>query len=264
MYTLSEINIYPVKSLGGISLQSSIVEERGLKYDRRWMLVVNENKFVTQREYPQMALLQVSLNENGLMVNHKQKDLGKLLIPFNYDFTETKEVIIWEDICKGSFYDKEIDDWFSDSLGIKCRLVYMPDTTERLVNPKRVKNKVVSFADGYPFLLIGQSSLDDLNSRLELPLPMNRFRPNLVFTGGKPYEEDTWKNFTIGDVIFSAVKPSMRCVITTINQETAEPAQEPLRTLAKYRRHQNGVIFGMNVVCNNEGIIILGDKIFKK
>lgn len=263
MYTLSEINIYPIKSLGGISLQSSEVEERGLKYDRRWMLVVNENKFITQREHPKMSLLRVSLGDKGLMVNHKQKELGKLLIPFNYDFTETKEVIIWEDVCKGSFYDNQFDEWFSEALDTKCRLVYMPDTSERPVNPQRVKNKIVSFADGYPFLLIGQSSLDDLNSRMEVHLPMNRFRPNLVFTGGKPYEEDTWNKFKIGEVKFRAIKPSVRCVITTINQDTAELTHEPLKTLAKYRRAEGGVIFGMNLVCVSTGIINTGNQIKK-
>jgi uncharacterized protein YcbX len=264
MYTLSEINIYPIKSLGGISLQSSEVEERGLKYDRRWMLVINENKFITQREYPQMALLQVNLDENGLLINHKKKDFGKLYIPFNYDFAETKDVIIWEDICKGSFYDKQIDNWFSEALETKCRLVYMPDTSERLVNPKRVKNKIVSFADGYPFLIIGQSSLDDLNSRMENPLPMNRFRPNLVFAGGSPYEEDEWNKFKIGEVKFRAIKPSVRCMITTIDQETAEFAHEPLKTLAKYRRAEGGVIFGMNLVCESAGIVKVDDEIHKK
>jgi len=264
MYTLTEINIYPIKSLTGISLQSSEVEERGLKYDRRWMLVTNEKKIITQREFPQMALLQVNLDIEALVVNHKLKDFGKLLIPFNYDFTETKDVIIWEDVCKGSFYDKQIDDWFSEALGIKCRLVFMHDASKRPVNSKRVKNKIVSFADAYPFLIIGQSSLDDLNSRMEKPLPMNRFRPNLVFTGGKPYEEDEWGKFKIGDVKFRAIKPSIRCAITTTDQETAERSHEPLRTLAKYRKVENGVIFGMNVVCDSTGTINVGDQIRKK
>jgi uncharacterized protein YcbX len=225
------------------------------------MLVINENKFITQREYPHMSLLQVDLNETGLVVKHKQKDFGTLSIPFNYDFTETKDVIIWEDVCKGSFYNKKIDDWFSELLETKCRLVYMPDFSERFVNPKRVNNKIVSFADVYPFLIIGQSSLDDLNARMEISLPMNRFRPNLVFTGGKPYEEDEWKKFKIGEVKFRTVKPSIRCVITTINQETAELAHEPLKTLAKYRRFENGVIFGMNLVCDSIGIVSVGDEI---
>jgi len=263
MYTLSEINIYPIKSLGGISLQSSEVEERGLKHDRRWMLVIDENKFITQREFPQMALLQVSLAEDGMIVNHKQKDSGKISVPFNYDFTETKEVIIWEDVCEGSFYNKEIDDWFSEALGINCRLVYMPGSSERKVNPKYAKEKIVSFADAYPFLIIGQSSLDDLNSRLDIPLPMNRFRPNFVFTGGQSYEEDGWGKFKIGDVKFRCVKPSDRCVVTTTNQETAERLNEPLLTLSKYRKVNNKVYFGMNVVCETTGKINLGDKIKK-
>ena len=140
----------------------------------------------------------------------------------------------------------------------------MPESTRREVNKKYVKNKIVSFADGYPFLIIGQASLDDLNSRLEEPLPMNRFRPNLVFTGGKPYEEDAWKKFKIGEVKFRGIKPSIRCVITTVNQETAEVAHEPLKTLAKYRRFEGGVIFGMNVVCDRTGLVKVGDEVRKQ
>jgi uncharacterized protein YcbX len=261
LYTLSEINIYPIKSLAGISLQSAEVEERGLKYDRRWMLVENENKFITQREHPQMALLQVAIGKGGLSVKHKIENTDKLFIPFNYVHSETKNVIIWNDIVSGFFYNHSIDEWFSDILNVKCRLVYMLDSTIRKVNPERVTNKIVSFADGYPFLIIGQASLGDLNSRLPEPLPMNRFRPNLVFTGGKPYEEDNWKNFKIGEVKFRAVKPSIRCVITTTNQETAERTHEPLHTLSKYRKINNGVIFGMNLVCESVGRVSIGDKI---
>ena len=261
MYTLSEINIYPIKSLGGIGLQTAEVEERGLKFDRRWMLVENENKFITQREHPQMALLQVAIEEAGLSIKHKIKNTEKLFIPFNYVHPETRDVIIWNDLVSGSFYDQSIDEWFSDILNVKCRLVHMPDSTIRKVNPERAKNKIVSFADGYPFLIIGQASLKDLNSRLAEHLPMNRFRPNLVFTGGKPYEEDRWKNFKIGGAKFRAVKPSVRCVITTTNQETGDRTHEPLLTLSKYRKINNGVIFGMNLVCESTGKIKLGNNI---
>jgi uncharacterized protein YcbX len=261
LYTLSEINIYPIKSLTGISLQSSFVEERGLKYDRRWLLVNESNSFFTQRESPEMALIKVAIGEKGLRLQHKTKNVEPFVIPFDFEHEEISDVVIWNDTLKGEFYNKQIDQWFSDILKIKCRLVKMPESTKRFVNRKYAENKIVSFADGYPFLIIGQASLDDLNSRMEIPLPMNRFRTNFVFTSGNPYEEDKWKKFKIGEVKFRSVKPSVRCVITTTNQETAERAHEPLLTLSKYRKINNGVIFGMNLVCESTGRVKIGDKI---
>jgi hypothetical protein len=261
LYTLSEINIYPLKSLAGINLQSSEVEERGLKYDRRWVLVNESNSFFTQREFPEMALIKVDVEDTGLKIHHKTKIVEPLFIPFEFEDSKKDEVIIWNDTVPGEFYNDQIDGWFSDILDTKCRLVKMPESTRRVVDKTYAKNKLVSFADGYPFLIIGQSSLDDLNSRMEIQLPMNRFRPNFVFTGGNPYEEDKWKKFKIGDVKFHAVKPCARCVITTTDQETAERAHEPLLTLSKYRKIENKVMFGMNLVCESTGEIKIGDKI---
>ena len=233
MYKLSEINIYPIKSLGGISLQSSEVEERGLKYDRRWVLVDESNTFFTQRDFPEMALIKVSIDDNGLKLNHKTKTIEPLFIPFNFEHSKSDKVVIWEDTVAGEFYNKQIDNWFSDIIGIKCHLVKMPESTKRVVDESYAKNKIVGFADGYPFLIIGQSSLDDLNSRMEAPLPMNRFRTNFVFTGGRPFEEDGWKKFKIGNVVFEAVKPCARCVITTTNQDTAERLQRTAADIIK-------------------------------
>ena len=135
----------------------------------------------------------------------------------------------------------------------------MPESTRRVVDESYAKNKIVSFADGYPFMIIGQSSLDDLNSRMEASLPMNRFRTNFVFKGGKPFKEDGWKKFKIGNLNFEVVKPCARCVITTTNQETAERLHEPLLTLSKYRKFDNKVMFGMNLVCESTGIVKVGD-----
>lgn len=261
MLTLSEINIYPIKSLGGISLQSSEVEERGLKYDRRWVLVDETNTFFTQRDYPQMALIKVSLEEEGLKVQHKKKNIKPLSIPFSFKHSKTEKVVIWDDIVTGEFYNNQIDEWFSDIIGINCHLVKMPESTKRVVDKTYAENKIVSFADGYPFMIIGQASLDDLNSRMEIPLPMNRFRTNFVFTGGQPFEEDNWKKFIIGNMIFHAVKPCARCVITTTDQETAERTEEPLFTLSKFRKIDNKVMFGMNLICESVGKVSVGDKI---
>jgi uncharacterized protein YcbX len=208
-----------------------------------------------------MALIKVAAEDTGLKIHHKTKIAEPLFIPFEFEHTKKDKVIIWNDTVPGEFYNDQIDGWFSDILNTKCRLVKMPESTKRVVDEKYAKNKIVSFADGYPFLIIGQASLDDLNSKMEIQLPMNRFRPNFVFTGGKSYEEDTWKKFRVGEVIFEAVKPCARCVITTTDQETAERAHEPLLTLSKYRKIENKVMFGMNLVCESAGEVKIGDKI---
>jgi len=253
MYSLTEINIYPIKSLGGISLQSSLVEDRGLKYDRRWMLVYQNGIFFTQRDHPNMALLQPAIEEGYLTIEHKQSKIEEIKIPFGPDGSVDLEVVVWDDKCAAKTYSKDVDDWFSDALGFKCRLVYMPDSTNRKVNPDYAKNKTVSFADAYPFLIIGEQSLSDLNNRLENPLPMNRFRPNFVFSGGEPFDEDKWKRIAFGDAEFTVVKPCARCTITTVNQNTGERGKEPLTTLAKFRNIGGKVLFGQNMVDENRG-----------
>lgn len=262
---LSEIFIYPIKSLGGISLNSSFAGKRGLKYDRRYLLVDEGGIFITQRDYPQMALLKLSFCDEGFRVLNT-KDNSYTIIPFESDSIEKLKVQIWDDICGAVRVGSDFDKWFSAAINKKCSLVYMPDTEKRIVDKEKKyvnETHTVSFADGYPYLIIGQSSLDDLNSRLEVKIPMNRFRPNLVFTGGVPYEEDNWKNFLMGDAEFKAVKPCARCVITTTDQDTAERNAEPLKTLSTYRKVDNKVIFGMNVVCDRTGRISVGDKISK-
>lgn len=260
---LSEINIYPIKSLGGVSLNSCLVEERGLQYDRRWLLVDKNGMFMTQRTYPQMALISVSISKNGLIITHKiNRTMRSILIPFNTQENHTVDVIIWSDKCKAVLVGREYNEWFSEALQTECRLVHMPDDEIRLVEKKYTsEDRKVSFADAYPFLIIGQSSLDDLNSRLSVKLPMNRFRTNFVFTGGEPYEEDDWNNFTIGVVKFQAVKPCDRCVITTTDQDTSQRNEEPLKTLSTYRKKNNKVLFGMNLISYSYGIINVGDSI---
>ena len=261
MYTLTEINIYPVKSLAGISLQSSEVEDRGLKYDRRWMLVYEDGMLFTQREHPHMALLQPTIENNTLKIYHKHDNSKVFSVPLLPDSKEMIDVVVWGDTVTAQTYSKPIDNWFSKILGLRCRLVYMPNTSTRVVNPKYAQNKIVSFADGYPILIIGEESLADLNRRMKTPLPMNRFRPNLVFSGGNPFEEDGWKRFKIENVSFGVVKPCDRCVVTTTDQETAERAHEPLKTLATYRKQNGNVMFGMNVVPESLGKISVGEEI---
>ncbi len=261
-YLLSELNIYPVKSLGGISVNEAEVTDRGLKYDRRWMIVNSDEKFLTQRTHPKMALLKTKISHNKLILSHKTEDIPPLVIPINSKLSETTIVNIWDDLVTAFLVGKYTDEWLSDVLDYKCRLVFMPDDTERFVDRSyAIQNEIVSFADAYPFLIIGHRSLDDLNSRLKEELPMNRFRPNFVFSGGAPYEEDNWKKFRIGEVVFEAVKPCSRCVTTTIDQENATKNDEPLKTLSSYRTINNKVMFGMNLVHEGTGILRVGDEI---
>jgi uncharacterized protein len=260
MLKISELYIYPIKSLGGINLRQAEVTDRGFKYDRRWMLMDNNNRFLSQREVATMALLRVSLSDTGLIVTNIV-DASTLFISFTPQKNEFIEVIIWDDTCKGQLVSDEADKWFTQALGLNCRLVYMPDDSYRPTDPRYADNNVTSLSDGYPFMMIGQASLDELNSHLDEALPINRFRPNMVFTGGLPYQEDIMNEFTVNNIHFNGVKLCARCNITTINQADASKGKEPLKTLAGYRLKNKKIYFGQNVVHTGTGIITIGDEI---
>ncbi|QEC80129.1 MOSC domain-containing protein [Mucilaginibacter ginsenosidivorax] len=258
MLQISQLYIYPIKSLGGIPLTSAEVTSRGFKYDRRWMLVDEQNHFLTQREHSQMALIKVAVETDGLLVSHHS--YGSIKVPFEFDAATLHEVAIWDDITAGVYVSHSIDDWFSNVLGTRCRLIFMPDDTERKVDQRYAQpGMITSFADAYPFLLIGQASLDDLNSRLGDALPMNRFRPNIVFTGGEAFEEDLMNHITIAGISFYGAKLCARCVMTTIDQQTGAKAKEPLKTLARYRSKDKKILFGQNLVHQGEGFLTVGD-----
>ena len=224
------------------------------------MLVNEQNRFITQRICPQMALLKVTIEDNGLLVTHRTQ--GSVTIPFEQYISPKQEVVIWDDICTGAFVSHELDAWFSDVLDIKCRLIYMPEDTHRQVDLLYApEGKITSFADGYPFLLIGQASLDDLNSRITEPLPMNRFRPNIVFTGGQAFQEDLINHLQIAGIDFYGAKLCARCVLTTIDQKTAIKEKEPLKTLATYRLRNKKIMFGQNLIHQGTGILTIGDTI---
>lgn len=257
-YTLTGIYLYPIKSMGGISLDQALVKERGLEHDRRWMLVDTEGRFMSQRAHPQMALFKVSLLEQALLLNFEGDELH---IPMKPDTTDSLQVQIWDDTCEAVLYSDPINQWLGNKLGHATRLVYMTETSVRKVDPRYAQGETVSFSDGYPYLLISEASLDLLNSKLDQPVPMNRFRPNLVVSGSTAHEEDQWTNFGIGPIRFKGVKPCSRCVMTTIDQETSHKSAEPLKTLAGYRKINNKVNFGQNVLALSEGKISLGDKL---
>jgi uncharacterized protein len=262
-FLLTQINIYPVKSLGGISLGQAIAGERGFQYDRRWMITDTGNVFITQREVHSMALIRTALSADGIVLYKKDNAEDAITIPYEIAEGEAVQATIWNDICTALHYNKHADEWLSDALSFNCKLLFMPEYSGRLVDPKFASgNEPVSFADGYPYLIIGENSLQDLNNRLEEALPMNRFRPNLVFSGGQAFCEDKWHKITIGNVEFCALKPCSRCQITTINQDTGMSSKEPLKTLATFRQVNNNILFGMNLIAVTKGEVKVGDYIY--
>jgi uncharacterized protein YcbX len=261
MLQISALCIYPIKSLGGIALDTAILTDRGLQHDRRWMLIDANNRFLSQRENAQMALLKTALSDDGVVVSYTP-DNSSVIIPFLPQSEEMLEVTVWDDTCRAQLVSSHIDEWFSEKLNLPARLVYMPDYSLRQTDLRYTsEGSITSFSDAYPMLIIGQASLDDLNTRLADAVPMNRFRPNIVFTGGEAYSEDTMKHINVNGIDMYGVKLCARCVMTTIDQENAKKGKEPLKMLAKYRIKNNKIYFGQNLTHTSEGILNVGDAI---
>lgn len=260
---VTEINIYPIKSTRCIALNESVVLARGLPWDRRWMLVDENNKFVTARQHPALATVQTKIDGDSLVV--VAGDAEVLHLPLRPQQRETAQVTLWRDSVDAVLANTGADTWFSDFLGISCRLVQMTDELTRGVDQDYGQpGDEVSFADGFPLLLITEASLADLNSRLDNPVDMRHFRPNLVVDGDIPYAEDRWQRFRVGEVEFEGVKNCSRCVFTTVDPDrgTKSPDKEPLRTLSTYRRRpEGGVFFGQNLIPRGSGVIRVGDPV---
>lgn len=264
MLKLTKINVFPVKSLDGYSPESAIVEKQGLQYDRRWMITEPNGMFMTQRTNGRMALLKAVVENDVLSIFEKENPQNGIKLPVSSQFTEGGiEAEIWDDKVNSVLVSHEANAFLSDFLNKKCQLVTMPATTERRVDAKyNTGNDIVSFADGYPFLIIGEASLNDLNKKIEekyrssdplsINMSMRRFRTNFVFSGGQPFEEDTFTHFRIGNVDFIGLKPCARCVLTTRDPDTGVKGNEPLKTLAKFRQIGTKILFGQNVVWNDK------------
>jgi hypothetical protein len=222
------------------------------------MIVDEHRMFLTQRRLPKMALISADLEPSGLVVGGP--GMTKLKVRFPDDDSPAVKVRIWDDFVEAREAGKEASVWLTRFLGPSCKLVFMPDEASRTVRPK-YGNSRVSFADAFPILLICEESLHDLNGRLEDPVPMNRFRPNLVVSGCRPYEEDEWRQVRIGSVSFSLVKPCARCVVPAVDQNTGVQGKEPLRTLASYRSHEGKILFGQNIIQDGPGTLSVGDRV---
>ena len=254
---LSELYFYPVKSLRGIKLERAPVDRRGIRFDRHWMLVDPEGRFVTQRQSPRMALVGTRLIPGGLRLC--APGMPDLEIPGDDGAGDPVQVQVWRDQCLARSAGDPAAAWLSRFLERPCRLVYLPESTVRPVDPDYARSgDQVGFSDGFPFLLLSEASLEDLNSRLDTPLPMQRFRPNLVVRGCLPYAEDGWRRIRIGEIRFRVVKPCSRCAIPTIDTRTGEKGVEPLRTLNRYRRRGNQVYFGQNLIQEDQGELRVG------
>jgi uncharacterized protein YcbX len=260
---LTEIWIYPIKSLAGVRVKSGAIKEKGMAGDRRLMLIDDSNQFMTQRQNPMMSQFNVAFDGRTISVSSKKDSaLGEIKISTEKASNSVIQATIWDDVVEVTEVDRRHSEWFSEALGTPCKLVLFPEANQRRVDPKYVQeNKNVSLADGYPYLIIGTNSLRDLSDRIGTEMPMKRFRPNFVFEGGAPYEEDGWKNFQIGNVQFVGVKPCGRCVLITVDPETGIKGDEPLRTLSTYRKADGKVRFGQNVIMIKEGVVNEGDEI---
>lgn len=273
---VSQLFIYPLKSCRGIELQQTRVNIQGLYWDREMMLVSGSGKFITQRQFPQLAKVKVEIAAQNIVLRISDGTLPPLVFTPNLTGTNI-EVEIWRDRQIAVDQGDEVAQWFHQLLNLDsskvCRLVRQSPNDVRLLNPRysSAKENSISFADNYPVMLTANASLDELNERIveihqqqQQAIPMNRFRPNIVLETIEPFIEDTWSAIQIGEVRFTVVKPCSRCIITTIDQHEGmkNKLKEPLNTLGTFRQlSEQGVMFGVNMIPENEGMIRYGDRL---
>ncbi len=258
---LSSLYRYPLKSGSDELLEAGGCDELGLRGDRRWMVVdANSGKFLTQRARPEMALLKARWEgEAALLLSAPGMDVLKVAVP---DVSSSgRGVLIWRESLQVPDAGDVAAQWLTRLLDHPCRLVYLPASQGIQVDLDYAQpGERTAFSDGFPFLLIGQRSLDDLSARVGQILDARRFRPNIVIAGSPPYAEDTWRRIRIGDMEFRVVKPCSRCVIPTIDPLSGErsPTREPLATLMNYRKGEGGVFFGQNLIAQGPGTLKVG------
>jgi uncharacterized protein YcbX len=265
---VSALFVYPVKSLRAVALAAAAVEPCGLAEDRRWMVVDAAGRFMTQREHPRMALLAARVDGGGLVLSAAGRDSVAVAgagAPGGAA-CRVRRVQVWRDSVAAADCGDAAADWLAAALGVPCRLVRLADPAARPLPPAyaRAEREVVSFADGFPLLLACEASLAEVNGRLDRPVPMLRFRPNLVVSGAEAWAEDCWRRIRIGEAVFRVAKPCDRCVMVTLDPQTgAQPdGNEPLRTLSLFRRNLSGrVMFGQNLVPERCGVVRVGDRV---
>lgn len=249
---LSAIYIYPVKSLRGMRLDEAPLEQGRLAGDRTWLLVDEHGAFMHQRDYPRMTRMQATPTANGLVVTGAGMPPLEVARPTRGPADRVHHVRLWRRRAPVMHASREADDWFTRALGVRCQLMAFVSDVAALEVPSYEARSTLQ--DATPFHLTNEASLADLNARMAAPIPMNRFRPNLVIRGADPYAEDGWKTVAIGETTLRWIKACTRCVATTTDQETGERAsRDPLMTLARYRRLGNEVVFGHYLVADTWG-----------
>lgn len=257
--TVSGLFVYPIKGARGIEVNRARVTPLGFEHDRRFLLVDPRGNFVTQREHPKLALVHTAITADTLTVQAPNQE--PLALPLRPTDAPDRDVQVWGTRSRAVFVGRAAADYFSAYLGAPVELVFMPDGEARDVDPDFAKQgEKVSFADGFPFLLTTEESLDNLNARLLDGVPMNRFRPNIVVHGAPPWAEDAWTNMSIGNVVFQSVKPCARCQVITVDQETGIRGKDPLATLATFRARSNKVYFGWNLFVKGDGEVATGER----
>lgn len=260
MPILSQIYVYPVKSLAGIQVQHWPVDNKGLLYDRKWMLVDKDGQFLSQRRLPKMALIKTHIDDEQLILS--APDQADLALPLQTQDGDKIKVAVWHDHCLAKSCGRDAAVWLSRFLEVDCRLVYQTDQDVRKVDPKYATDSdQTSFSDGFPFLIVSENSLNALNQAMQLELDMVRFRPNLVVADCNSYAEDAWRRITINEIGFRLPKPCSRCTVPTIDPLTAETGKEPLTTLNRLRKWQNKVYFGQNALHDKPGSLSVGQPV---
>ncbi len=257
---ISELAIYPVKSMRQIQLKKSSLQFGGLKHDRRWMVIDTDGVMITQREKSRLCLIQPELlnpkHDCSLKLTAENMPDINISIPVGEKTCKAK---VWEDECNAYDAGDKIASWLSQFLDMECRLVYFPENEVRVVDQNyAMPNDQTAFSDGFPILLTSQASLDDLNSRMDENVPMARFRPNVVVSGCEAFAEDDWQQLTVGKITLRIVKSCSRCIIPNIDVDSAERCKDPVKTLATFRKCNNEIFFGQNVVADGQGEIEVG------
>lgn len=253
--------VHPVKSLRGIRVEAAELDARGLRHDRRWMVVDEGGGFLTQRQHPRMVLIQPTLEDGRLGL--ATPGVARLDVPGPAPDGLRMRVRVWKDECDALRAPPAADAWLSNVLGVRCHLVAMPHDAERRMSgaPPGKGATQVGFTDGYPLHLVGEGSLRELNRRLAEPVGVERFRPNLLVAGAEPHAEDGWTEVEVGGVRLRTVAPCERCAVTTVRPEDGTRGREPLRTLATYRNTSGSVTFGTYLAHDGRGTIRVGDPV---
>ena len=259
---LAAIHLHPVKSARGLSVPHAEVGATGLRHDRRWMIVDRSGRFVSQREDPRLGRIASSVDEGRGQLRLRAPGTGELALPLRPGPGDRRAVTVWDDEVEAIDCGATAADWLTSVLGGSYRLVALPDDAVRPVDPDYARpGDRVSFADGFPYLLAAEASLDELNRRAGTRLTMERFRPNLVIAGSAPFAEDAWSRIRIGGVPFRVAKPCARCVVPTLDPDTQRAGPEPLRTLATFRKVNGKVLFGQNLLPDGTGPVRVGDEV---